>query len=54
MESLKGKNALITGVGKGIGRAIALALASEGANTGLISCTKKDLQSLAKEIDAFA
>jgi 3-oxoacyl-[acyl-carrier protein] reductase len=27
MESLKGKNALVTGAGRGIGRAIAIALA---------------------------
>lgn len=53
MESLKGKNAIITGAGKGIGRAIALALASEGVNTGLISRTQSDLESLSKEISSL-
>ncbi len=52
MESLKGKNALITGAGRGIGRAIAIALANEGVNVGLLSRTEKELQSVAKEVKA--
>ncbi|MDD2793126.1 MAG: 3-ketoacyl-ACP reductase [Sediminibacterium sp.] len=52
MESLKGKTALITGAGKGIGRAIALALAVEGVNIGLVARTEKDLQSVAAELKA--
>lgn len=52
MESLKGKNALITGAGKGIGRAIALALAAEGVQVGLLARTEKDLQSLAEQVQA--
>jgi 3-oxoacyl-[acyl-carrier protein] reductase len=47
---LKNKIAIVTGAGKGIGRATALALAKEGANLTLASRTMSDLQSLAKEI----
>jgi 3-oxoacyl-[acyl-carrier protein] reductase len=52
MESLKGKTAIVTGAGKGIGRAIALALASEGVQVGLIARTAKDLEHVAAEISA--
>ncbi|MBF0695167.1 MAG: 3-ketoacyl-ACP reductase [Flavobacterium sp.] len=50
MESLKGKTALITGAGKGIGRAIALALAAEGVQVALLSRTKSQLEEVATEI----
>jgi len=50
MESLQGKTALVTGAGKGIGKAIALALASEGVHVGLLARTEKDLTILAEEI----
>ena len=53
MESLKGKNALVTGAGKGIGRAIAIALAQEGVNVGLVARTESDLLKVASEIEAF-
>jgi 3-oxoacyl-[acyl-carrier protein] reductase len=49
MESLKGKKALITGAGKGIGKAIALALAAEGVDLALIARTEADLQAVARE-----
>jgi len=49
MESLKNKTAMITGAGKGLGRAMALALAAEGVNLGLLSRTKEDLISLEKD-----
>lgn len=50
MESLQGKIALVTGAGKGIGRAIAIALAQEGVHVGLIARTSKDIESVAQEI----
>ncbi|MDP4282944.1 MAG: 3-ketoacyl-ACP reductase [Bacteroidota bacterium] len=53
MESLKGKIALVTGAGKGIGRAVAIALAKEGVNVCLIARTEKDLQNVSKEIQAL-
>lgn len=53
MQSLKGKNALITGAGKGIGKAVALALAAEGTNVILLARTTADLETLAKEVEAL-
>lgn len=48
--SLEGKKAIITGAGKGIGRATALALAKEGVSLGLIARTEADLQKVADEV----
>lgn len=52
MESLNGKHALITGAGKGIGRALALALAKEGVNVSLLARTAADLDAVAAEVKA--
>jgi 3-oxoacyl-[acyl-carrier protein] reductase len=49
MESLKGKTALVTGAGKGLGKALSLALATEGVNLMLLSRTKEDLIAVAAE-----
>ena len=53
MESLQGKTAIVTGAGKGIGKAIAIALAKEGVQVGLIARTSKDLETVAAEITAL-
>ncbi len=49
MTDLKNKNALITGAGKGIGKAVAIALAKEGVNLILVSRTQNDIDQLASE-----
>lgn len=47
MNDLKNKNALITGAGKGIGKAVAIALAKEGVNVILIARTQEEIDSVA-------
>ena len=48
--NLKNKTALITGAGKGLGKACAIALAEAGAKVILISRTKSDLNKVSKII----
>ena len=48
--NIKNKTAVVTGAGKGIGRACAIALAEAGANLIIISRTKKDLDQVSKVI----
>jgi len=51
--NLKNKTALVTGAGKGIGRACAIALAEAGANLIIISRTQKDLDKVSKITKKF-
>jgi len=48
--NLKNKTAVVTGAGKGLGRACAIALAEAGANLVIISRTKKDLDEVSRKI----
>ncbi len=48
--NLKGKLAIITGAGKGIGRSIALGLAQNGADVVLCSRTMADLERVGREV----
>ena len=51
--NLKNKTAVVTGAGKGLGRACAIALAEAGANLIIISRTKKDLNEVSSKIKKF-
>jgi NAD(P)-dependent dehydrogenase (short-subunit alcohol dehydrogenase family) len=49
---LKGKTAIVTGAGRGIGEGIALVLAREGANVVLTARKMDDIAGVAKKIEA--
>lgn len=53
MQNLKGKTAIITGAGRGIGRATAIAFAKEGINVGLIGKTGANLEKVAEELSEY-
>ena len=50
---LEGKTALITGGGRGIGRSIALAYATEGADIAVVSRTTAELDEVTNQIRAL-
>lgn len=52
-QSLKGKVAIVTGAGRGIGRAIATALAKEGVNVGLLARTEDVLKEATAEFEGL-
>lgn len=53
MSDLKGKNVFISGVSRGIGKAIAIELAKEGANIFGVSRNETDLNKLKTELEQF-
>jgi 3-oxoacyl-[acyl-carrier protein] reductase len=53
MRVIRGKKALITGAASGIGRAIALALAQEGADVFLVDINEEGLADLARELGRY-
>lgn len=50
---LAGRTALVTGAGKGLGRAIALGFAGAGADVVLMARTRSDLEAVAREVEAL-
>ena len=51
MKTIRGKKALVTGAASGIGRAIALALAREGADLFLVDIDALNLEAVAREVN---
>ncbi len=53
MTDLSGKAAIVTGGGRGIGKAIALALAQNGANVCVTARTVEEIDAVASEIEGL-
>src|SRR5579864_6174331 len=52
MFSLLGKSCVVTGAGRGLGRAIALAFAEQGADLVLAARSRAEIESAAREVEA--
>lgn len=52
-NGLKGKTAVVTGAGRGLGRSIALSLAGAGANLAICSRTQVELDAVQTEAEAL-
>jgi NAD(P)-dependent dehydrogenase (short-subunit alcohol dehydrogenase family) len=53
MKKLEGKKAIVTGGGRGIGHAIALAMAEEGCDVAVVSRTRDEIERTANEVMMF-
>lgn len=53
MEKLQGKKAIITGGGRGLGKATAIAFAQEGIDVAITGRNEKTLQATVKELEAL-
>ena len=53
MKLLEGKNSLVTGGGRGIGKEVALDLANNGANVAVASRTSVELNQVVEEIEKY-
>ncbi len=53
MKTLEGKIALVTGAGQGIGRAIALRLAKDGADIAIVDMQDDKMRAVAEEVQAL-
>src|SRR5690606_19990393 len=51
--SINDKVALVTGAGQGIGRAIALRLANDGADIAIVDMNEEKMQGVAEEVQAL-
>lgn len=52
-QSIQGKVAVVTGAARGIGKGIAIALAKEGVNVGVIARSEDDLKNVVKEMESY-
>jgi 3-oxoacyl-[acyl-carrier protein] reductase len=52
-QTLKGKVAFITGAGRGIGKATAIALAKEGVSLGIMATTESNLKDVASVVEGL-
>lgn len=50
---LKGKSAIVTGGGRGLGKAVALALANEGVNVGITGRNEENLKNTVAELQTL-